>query len=306
MQKKIQNRNNRLTLFRLMIMTAVIGLTVFFLLNKSQTEIQKQEKRTGNTSGIMRVHFIDVGQADCILIQADGRNLLIDAGSNENETQVVRYLKKEGIVYLDYVIASHAHVDHIGGMDAVIRNFPIGMFFLPGECYDTETFQDVLKAVRDQKITIHRPRFLEAYSLGKARFVFVTPNSEKQYEDVNDSSLGIRISNGRHSFLLCGDISQVTEKTILRSNIDIRSDVMKLNHHGSRDANSWEFLKAVHPSFVVITCGEKNEFGHPHKSVMKRVKKLDAGIFRTDRQGTIVFESDGTHLTCTEKPERIK
>ncbi|MBY0759204.1 ComEC/Rec2 family competence protein [Sellimonas caecigallum] len=296
-----KSKKRRIHLFFLLVFLSVAGLISFF--RQGQTETDTGTDIAQYASGNMRVHFIDVGQADCILVQADGRNLLIDAGGNESEQLVVEYLRDQGVIYLDYVIASHAHVDHIGGMDAVIRNFPIGMFFLPKEKYDTESFQDVLIAVREKEITIHRPEFKEAYRLGEARFLFVTPDSEKQYEDVNDLSLGIRISNGAHSFLICGDISKKMEKQILKSRVYIRSDVMKLNHHGSSDANSWKFLKQVDPSFVVLTCGKSNDYGHPHRSVMKRIKKLDAGVFRTDRQGTIVFESDGEHLTSSKSPD---
>lgn len=290
---------------RIIFFGAAVLIAITWILARFHTETLKMDESTDAArmaSGTMKVHFIDVGQADCMLVQAGGRNLLIDAGNNEDEGRVVIYLREQGVKYLDYVIATHAHVDHIGGMDAVIRNFPIGMFFLPEEKYDTESFRDVLKEIKEKDITVRRPEFKEAHRLGKARFLFVTPDSEKQYEDVNDSSLGIRISNGAHSFLLCGDISKEMEKQMIKSGIYLRSDVMKLNHHGSSDANSWRFLKRADPSFVVITCGKQNDYGHPHKSVMRRIKRLHAGVFRTDRQGTVIFESDGERLTSSVKP----
>ena len=293
-------KRRRVLLFS--VFALIVTIYVLLKLNVSGTDFDKNTDIARYASGNLKVHFIGVGQADCILVQSDGRNLLIDAGSNENEHFIVSYLQGQGISYLDYVIATHAHVDHIGGMDAVIENFPIGVYFLPEEEYDTNSFKDVLKMLEKKQVTVHMPKFKENFYMGKARFMFITPDSDRQYEDVNDSSLGIRLSNGAHSFLFCGDISKKMEKQILDSDVYIRSDVMKLNHHGSSDANSWKFLKTVDPAFVVISCGRKNEFGHPHKSVMRRVKALHAGVFRTDKQGTILFESDGKHLTCNVKP----
>ena len=261
-----------------------------------------KEKEGAEEEGHIKVHFLDVGQGDSILIQSEEENLLIDAGTNEDEDVVVSYLKDQGVERLDYVIATHPHIDHIGGMDAVIDAFPIGLFFLPEESYDTESFDAVLKELKRHDVRIRHPEFMENYEIGSGRFLFITPDSKQQYEDVNDSSLGIRLTNGVHSFLLCGDISKTMEKKILKSGLSVQSDVMKLNHHGSSDANSREFLKAVDPSFIVITCGTRNEFGHPHEKVMKRVKEIRAEVFRTDILGTVVVESDGLNLKWNKTP----
>lgn len=294
-------RKKRRIVIYLFVLALLAGMSVIWILGRKAEN--PEQNNTETVSGNMEVHFLDAGQGDSILVRSENENLLIDAGTNEDEEMVVSYLKEQGVEKLDYVIATHPHIDHIGGMDAVIETFPVGTCFLPEETYDTESFQEVLTALDEADIKIRHPEFMENYEIGSGRFVFITPDSEKQYEDINDSSLGIRLTNGAHSFLLCGDISQRIEKEILKSGISIRSDVMKLNHHGSRDANSWKFLKAASPSFVVITCGTRNEFGHPHEKVMKRVEKLGAGVFRTDLQGTIVFESDGETLKCSTGPE---
>ena len=294
-------KKKRKIILYLFVLAAAAGLfAIWILAGRENPGLGAEDIKT---QGIVRVHFLDAGQGDSILIQSEGENLLIDAGTNEDEELVVSYLKEQGVEYLDYVIATHPHIDHIGGMDAVLETFPVGIFFLPEEEYDTESYQDVEKALKQKEIRMRHPDFLENYEIGSARFVFITPNSRKQYEDPNDASLGIRLTNGAHSFLLCGDISKSIEAEILASGVRIWSDVLKLNHHGSSDANSWEFLKAVDPSFVVVTCAPRNEFGHPHEKVMKRVEKLGAGVFRTDRQGAIVFDSDGKRLKSSTAPE---
>lgn len=294
-------KKKRKIVIYLFVLAAFAGMAAIWILGAKAEDFNQENTET--VSGNMEVHFLDAGQGDSILVQSEGVNLLIDAGTNEDEEMVVSYLKEQGVEKLDYVVATHPHIDHIGGMDAVIETFPVGICFLPEEMYDTESFQEVLTALNKEDVKVRHPEFMENYEIGNGRFVFITPDSTRQYEDINDSSLGIRLTNGTHSFLLCGDISRRIETEILDSGISIQSDVMKLNHHGSQDANSWKFLKSASPSFVVITCGTRNEFGHPHEKVMKRVEKLGAGVFRTDLQGTIVFESDGKSLTCSIGPE---
>lgn len=276
-------------------------LAAVFFLQKTDRDIQNTDISV-NAGGQLKVHFIDVGQADCILIQAGEKNMLIDAGNNEDAEIVVAYLKEHGVKKLDYVIGTHGHEDHIGSLDEVIYQFEIGELFLPRQSYDSKSYRDVLKAVKVIGIGITVPSFQDVRSLGEARFIFVTPDAKEDYEDVNDSSLGIRITNGAHSFLMCGDISKEMEKRLIRSRIYLQSDVLKLNHHGSSDTSSEAFLKAVAPRYAVISCEANNEFGHPHESTMKKLRELGMELFRTDQQGTIIFSSNGKQLTCNVPP----
>lgn len=285
---------NRKSLLVLLLLMAV-AITYF---TRYKNEVQYTNNIALNASGKLKVHFIDVGQADCVLIQSNDKNMLIDGGNNADAEIVIQYLRKQGVSYLDYVISTHAHEDHIGGLDKVIDFFPIGTLFSPSQTYRTKSYFDLLKVVKKRKINIEYPRFKDIYSLGEARFIFVMPDAESEYDDLNDSSLAIRISNGSHSFLLCGDTSKKLEEKIVDSKIFLRSDVLKLNHHGSSDANSKALLKAADPEYAVISCGRNNDYGHPHKSVIKRLKRMDIDAFRTDISGSIVFTSDGESLVC--------
>lgn len=276
-------------------------LAAVFLLQKTDRDIRNTDISV-NVGGELKVHFIDVGQADCILIQSEGSNMLIDAGNNDDAKTVVGYLEEQGVKELDYVIGTHGHEDHIGSLDTVIEEFAVGELFLPRQAYDSKSYRDVLKAVQRTGLGITVPAFKEVRSLGKARFIFVTPDAKEDYEDVNDSSIGIRITNGAHSFLMCGDISKEMEKQLIHSRIYLQSDVLKLNHHGSSDTSSQAFLKAAAPKYAVISCETNNEFGHPHKSTMKKLKELHIELFRTDVQGSIVFTSNGKQLTCNVTP----
>lgn len=278
-------------------LTIVLAIVFGFGIRYRQMAWSSKEAIT-DVSGELRVHFIDAGQSDCILVQSCGKNLLIDGGTNLTGGKVVEYLRAQGITYLDYVVGTHGHKDHVGGIDAVLYHFGVGELFLPRQQYDTHTYRDVLDAARVGNVPVTIPRFQEIRKLGTAKFMFVTMDAKEDYEDVNDSSLGIRVSNGAHSFLMCGDISKEMEYKMIRSRVYLKSDILKLSHHGSSDTNSKKFLKYVSPKYAVICCGKDNEYGHPHASVLKRLEKEKIKIFRTDRQGTIVFASDGKHLTC--------
>lgn len=262
----------------------------------------KTKELLADAGGELKVHFIDSGQSDCILAQSGGENLLVDGGTNLTGGKVVEYLRSQGITRLDYVVGTHGHKDHVGGIDAVLYNFEVGELFLPRQQYNTHTYRDVLEAARANHVPITIPKFQETRTLGKAKFMFVTLDGEADYEDVNDSSLGIRLSNGAHSFLMCGDISKEMEKEMIQARVYLKSDVLKLSHHGSSDTNSKKFLKYVSPEYAVICCGKNNEFGHPHPSVLGRLKRQKIKIFRTDEQGTIVFVSDGKRLSCNKAP----
>jgi len=279
---------------RITLLSAVIAVVI--LITGIRGFHQNSYNIAIDAGGKLVVHFLDVGQADCILIQSDDKNMLIDAGNNDDSETIIHYLQEQGITYLDYVIATHGHEDHLGSLDTVISYFEIGVLFLPYQTYETKSYNDVLKAAEKYEVEIVYPQFKDIYSLGEAIFIFVMPDAEDDYEDLNDSSLGIRISNGVHSFLTCGDVSKEMEQEFLKSRIYLQSDVFKLSHHGSSDTNSIKFLEAVNPKYAVVSCGKDNDYGHPHQSVLKRLEELRIPLYRTDEYGTIVFTSDGKTL----------
>lgn len=293
--EKLERIRRRKKSFRAVVLVLTVLCAAAFLRipvsGVFSSEIFRQE------DGELKVHFIDVGQADCILIQSEDENMLIDAGNNDDAQTITSYLHNQGVTELDYMIGTHGHEDHIGSMDTVIEQFEIGEFFLPVQTYETKSYDDVIKAAEEKGLEIEKPQFKEKKKLGSAEFIFITPDAEKEYEDLNDSSIGIRLSDGKHSFLMCGDISAAMEQELVESRIYLHADVLKISHHGSSDTSSMEFLKKVDPGYVVISCGKDNDFGHPHKATMKKLKEIDTQIYRTDEQGTVVFTSSGGYLT---------
>lgn len=254
------------------------------------------------SSDEMQVHFIDVGQADSILVKADGEYMLIDAGNNEDGDLVVNYLKQEGVDRLKYVIATHPHEDHIGGMDDVINNFDIDTIFMPDSVHTTKTYEDVLNAIANHNLDITVPTVGDQYEIGGASFVILSPNGDEDEGNLNNVSIGIKLVNGNNSFLMCGDAEEAEEKEILQNGIDISAQVYKVSHHGSNTATTQEFLDAISPEYAVIECGENNNYGHPHAETLEKLANMGVEVFRTDLNGTIIATSDGNTITWkTEK-----
>lgn len=246
--------------------------------------------------GNLKIHFIDVGQADSILITTGENSMLIDAGTNESGKTVVDYIKSQKIDNFDYVIGTHPHEDHIGGLDNVIDNFAISTLLLPKVTSNTKTFKDVVNSAKCKNLKLTVPKVGNTYRLGKATFEILAPNSE-DYESTNNHSVVVKLIYGNNKFLFTGDAEYVSEYEILDNNIDISADVLKVGHHGSSTSTSDKFLNAVKPKYAVICVGRDNRYNHPVKSVMEKLKKNNIDVYRTDECGNIVLTSDGENIT---------
>ena len=285
-------RHNHIRLLIISIFTMIAVLTGGC--SSSPSPIPPSAPQSGTGQGLT-VHYIDVGQGDSILAGSDGHYMLIDAGENDQADTVVSYLKQAGVTSLDYVIGTHPHSDHIGGLDKVIDEFTVGKIILPPVEHTTRTFEDVLNAVSNKGLKITKPVPGSTYTLGSASFTIVAP--VKDYgNDLNNWSVGIRLTYGSNSFLMCGDAESQAESDMLERGMPLKADVLKAGHHGSSTSTS-VFLKAVSPSYVVIQCGKDNSYGHPHKETMEKLEKAGCQVLRTDEYGTITASSDGTQIT---------
>lgn len=238
----------------------------------------------------LNVYYLDVGQADSILIENNNKYMLIDAGNNEDGEKLVTYFKRLGITKFDIVVGTHAHEDHIGGMDDIINNFEIEDFYMPEVITTTKTFEDVLDALEGKQVAFQTPIIDSELVFENSKIKVLSVSDDDS--DLNDTSVVLRLKYGTTSFLFTGDATEKIENTIL--NKEIKSDVLKVAHHGSSTSNSLSFLKRVSPTYAVISVGEGNSYNHPHDVMLNRLYDLNARVYRTDRDGTVVASSNGT------------
>ena len=248
----------------------------------------------------MQVHFIDVGQADAALIVCDGHAMLIDGGTADDSSLVYTYLKNNGVTHLDYIVASHADADHIGGLSGALNYATVDYAFCPVTQHDTTTFSNFVKYLGIQGKEIIVPKVGSVYGLGEAQVKIIGPATIDG--ESNDNSLIIKITHGANSFLFTGDAEIAEEESLLSAGSDVKSDVLKVSHHGSIDAMSDSFLNAVSPKYAVISVGKDNQYGHPSNDVINKLEAAGASIYRTDLNGDIICISDGQSLSfITEK-----
>lgn len=242
------------------------------------------------------VHFIDVSQGDCQLIELpEGKTMLIDAGDNGTEDRIIDYIESLGIKKIDYLVATHPHADHIGGMAEVIANFDIGEIYMPKIQNNTKTFEDMLDVIGEKNLTItsaESGKVLFDYSGVRAEIL--SPKKGETYEEMNNYSAVLMLQCGDKRFLFMGDAEKDVEEEILKKDLD--ADVLKVGHHGSTTSSSKKFLEQVSPEYAVISCGEGNDYGHPHKETINNLKKIAKEILRTDKSGTIVMRCDGSNI----------
>lgn len=257
--------------------------------------------------GYFEVHFIDVGQADCSLIICDGESLLIDGGNVGDSGLVAAYLVNVGIEELDYVICTHAHEDHVGGLGDVLSEFSVTeSVFAPETGADTKCYKDFLTAVEAQELEITVPEAGTEIALGSSTVTFIAPITE-DYNDINDTSIVTKITYGETSFLFTGDAEREAEQDILEKGAEISADVLKVGHHGSENSTTYPFLREIMPQIAVISVGENNSYGHPTEEALSRLRDADVTVYRTDLQGHIIIKSDGKYLTVTtEKNQDIE
>ena len=251
--------------------------------------------------GEMEVHFIDVGQADCALLASGGHFMLIDGGNNDDAEHIVTYLQNAGVKKLDLVVGTHPHEDHIGSLDAAIEAFDIGAVYMPDVSADTETYRDVLDAVKGKGLQLQHPVPGDVLDFNGLPVEIFGP--VKEYSNLNNHSIVLRVSVGETAFLFTGDVEIEGEYDILEQGFDISADVLKVSHHGSSGSSVEEFLAYTDADYAVISVGVGNSYGHPEAVTLKRLKNYGMEIFRTDEQGTIVCDTDGKNISFRQERE---
>lgn len=235
-----------------------------------------------NNENNLHVYYIDVGQADSILIVNQNHSALIDAGNNDDGKNVVNFIKSKGINKLDYIVGTHPHEDHIGGLDDVINNIDVDKIYLPKIQTNTKTYEDVLQAIQNKNKKISSFNKGDKFTIGNANLEVMT-DSILDKNNLNLSSNIIRMEFNGTSFLFTGDAETENEKTIKWQ----QTDILKIGHHGSTTSTSQNFLNQIKPKYAIISVGKDNDYGHPNEKILERLEKVGAEVFRTDECGTI-------------------
>ena len=326
-EERARKRKERITIASLITLLIAVFSILFSLLHQQLASQATQEASAAPSSALtasvtappeesasattaqmpavdagLLVTFLDVGQGDSAFLRSpSGKTMLIDGGPEGSFPVIDHTLTSLGVVGLDVVVASHLHADHIGGLISVVDTYPVGDFYYPPFDADSDTYFRLLDALKESQATVHQPLAGVDTLIpwdDQVEVRILSPY-DTIYQDFNDTSYIIRVSYGNTAVLFTGDATELAEKLALKAqpNHFFRADVLKVAHHGSRDATFEKFLDAVSPAIAVISVGKDNDYGHPHDSLLDRLSERGITIYRTDRDGTITLLLDGTRVT---------
>ncbi|MGB4659998.1 MAG: ComEC/Rec2 family competence protein, partial [Mobilitalea sp.] len=250
----------------------------------------------------LMVRFIDVGQGSATLISCDGKYMLIDGGDKPYSSTMYSILKSQGITELAYMVNTHAHADHVGGLPGALNYAKVDHAMSSVTSYDSEAFRDYLKYLDKQGVPLTVPKVGDKFSLGSASFTVLS--STHNTDNPNNDSIDLKMVYGKYTFLLTGDAEREVEEEILNSGFDISSTVLQVGHHGGDTSTTYPFLREIMPKYAVISVGKGNTYGHPTDAVLSKLRDADVKVLRTDMQGDIIFTSDGTNLSYTVEKNR--
>lgn len=267
--------------------------------SENVTETEAPKDTTDYSEHSFAVHYIDVGQGDAALVLCDDKTMLIDGGKPHASSIIYTYLKNLNIDYLDYIVASHADDDHIGGLSAPLAKMKVGNVLAPETEADTRSYESLKNKTAEQGLTIAHPKPGESLDFGSSTIEFYGPITESE-SDRNNGSIVMKIIYGDTSFLFTGDAEREEEQEILSAGYDLSATVLKVGHHGSKNSTTYPFLREIMPKYAVISVGDNN-YGHPTEDTLSRLRDADVKVYRTDMQGDIVATSDGKTVTVTTK-----
>lgn len=283
-------------LILLLICTLISGCASSTTGQKDNIFSQTQESLVSSDS-TFEVHFIDVGQADSALLLCDGESMLIDGGNAADSNWIYTYLKRNGIDQLDYIVCTHPHEDHVGGLPGALSYASAKQAYSSVLQADNKPFRKFIEYLSLQGCPLNTLAPGDSFSLGSATVDVFAP--ARNYKEVNNLSLVMKVTYGDTSFLFTGDAETESEKDMIADGWDLDSTVLKVGHHGGDTSSSKEFLEAVSPDYAILSVGKDNSYGHPSPDVVTRLKEAGSAIYRTDDVGTIICSSDGTSLSFT-------
>lgn len=281
----------------LILITSLFG--IYFLLDYGIVGVEKSSDvtRIQEIKAPIKVHYLDIGQGDAIFIQINKTNLLIDAGEKEHAQTIIDYLKSYGVETLDYVFLTHPHEDHLGGMGEVISNFNLGEFYTPNKTLVTKSFIRLTDALDHKNKAMNFIKGGMSFDFGEGIVLEIFSPNRETYLNPNNYSPIMRLSHGNTAFLFTGDAEEMIEEEVLKLQVNLKSDVLKAPHHGSKTSSSLAFLEQVSPAFVVVTSEKGNTHNLPSPDILNRYRELGFQVVLTEDSGHVVFSSNGDEVT---------
>lgn len=301
-----------LTTIIIVILASVLGINIWDVIPSEPTKPTTQEttaptyqetsSNIQDVEGQLVVHMINVGQADCFLLVQDGKTALVDCGTRSTGKDAVEYLKELGITKLDYVIGTHPHDDHMGGMYDVLVNFEIGTVILPDAKEGTITANWYLKLMNELNAgnyNVEHVKQGDSFKLDDTKIQVLAAETDVD-GNTNNYSIVLKVSFGQMDMIMTGDAETEVEKIILESGTDIDAEILKVGHHGSDTSSSETFIDAINPDYALISCKVGNKYEHPIKSTMDKLEERNIEVYRTDECGSVVITitTDSVTFNC--------
>jgi len=288
---------------KLVVVGSAVSVLLLTLASVAEEKRENPRKRlvANNLSGpLLEVHFLDIGQGDAIYIRTPGgRHYMVDTGTRSSRRMVVPYLKYLKVEKLDGVLITHSHLDHVGGLFYIAEAIPIGTFYHSGYVHEGTHNEKTVARLKKKKVPFKKVRAGDVLELDQGVFmnVFHPPANWTAYDsELNDFSVVVKLTYGDIDFLLTGDAEKKSEKSMLKRKLALKSEFLKVGHHGSNTATTTAFLETVDPLYAIVSCGAGNKFKHPHPETMEALRKRDTTVLRTDQNGTIGVYTNGKRI----------
>ena len=294
--KKIK-KNIKRNFFEILII-----ILAFFIINNqdkiknlfNQNNNQNQNDYINTNNDLLKVHYLDVGQGDSIFIELpNNETMLIDAAESYQSENIINYLKNLNYQKIDYVIGTHPHTDHIGGLKDIINTFEIGKIYMPKVVSTTKTYESLLMAIKDKNLKINTAKAgTSIIDTDTLKINILAPNNST-YTELNNYSVVTKITYGTTKFLFMGDAEKLSENEIKEN---VSADVIKIGHHGSNTSSSTNFIKKVNAKYGIISVGLNNKYNLPKEETITNWENSGTKIYLTSINGTIRASSDGTNI----------
>ena len=294
--KKIK-KNIKRNFFEILII-----LLAFLIINNqdkiknlfNQNNNQNQNDYINTNNDLLKVHYLDVGQGDSIFIELpNNETMLIDAAESYQSENIINYLKNLNYQKIDYVIGTHPHTDHIGGLKDIINTFEIGKIFMPKVVSTTKTYESLLMAIKDKNLKINTAKAGTSIIDTDALKINILAPNNSTYTELNNYSVVTKITYGTTKFLFMGDAEKLSENEIKEN---VTADVIKIGHHGSNTSSSIDFIKKVNAKYGIISVGLNNKYNLPKEETITNWENSGTKIYLTSTNGTIRASSDGTNI----------